>query len=92
MLRFSIEKWHFDGDPRRGFELYHHLFHALEVLKNIVWNGELWWVMLFLASKVSIFALESWFDWDSNSHTHEKTKKKQKSLPVALATELSKLI
>ena len=71
MLRFSIEKWHFDGDPRRGFELYHDLFHALVVLKNIVWNGELWWVMVFLTFKVCILAKKYEknhfrIDWGSN--------------------------
>ena len=31
IVRFTIEKWHIDGDPRRGFELCHDLFHGLEV-------------------------------------------------------------
>ena len=41
MVRFTIEKWQIDGDPRRGFGLHHDLFHILGVIKNIVWNVEL---------------------------------------------------
>ena len=87
MLRFSIEKWHFDGDPRRGFELYHDLFHGLEVWKNIAWNVELCWVMVFLAFENWKFGFWIWPSRELNPRIYQKTKKETPALP----TELSRL-
>ena len=62
LLGFKKNKFYYrkssnDGDPRRGFWLYHDFFHGLEVWKNIMWIIELWWVVVILAFKVFKFDL-----------------------------------
>ena len=61
MVYFSIEKWHIDGDPRRGFEQYHGFFHDIGVLKIMFWSIELYWVVVILAFKVYKFTMQFHF-------------------------------
>ncbi len=53
ILRFAIEKWHFECYPVRGIDICQNVLHKITIQIAIVWNGELWWVMVFLA-------LENW--------------------------------